>query len=807
MKLSVNWIQDFVNITIPIEELAEKLSKGSTEIKQILKQEDKYKGLLVGEILEIEKHPDAKRLSVTKVNIGSKKLNIICGAHNIKVGQKVPVALVGSIIPNTWKTKNEFELKKTEIRGIESEGMMCSEKELDLGDNHEGIYILPGNSKVGQTLSSALELDDIVMDAEFLTNQGYCMSHLGLAGEISALTNEPVRQQHSEISLPTEDKDAELEVIIEEKKLCPRYSGIVLEGIKVIPSPTWMQRRLMAAGMRPINNIVDVTNYVLLEMGQPMHAFDYDKIARRNEVPTIIIRNSKDGETIGTLDEKQRELPKDILLITDEKKPIAIAGIIGGANTEIDDKTTKIVLESANFDAMALRHGARKLGIHTDAVSRFEKVLDPNLTMIALKRAVELLLEITKEGRVVSKVVDVYPKELMPWHINLSPAKVNRVLGIEIEKETQIKILERLGFKIDDQGENLVITVPTKRRDVKRDVDLIEEIIRIYGYDNIPLDYPLVPQVAPKLNPKLELIAEIRNLMIGLGFNEVLTYSFTGEEMLKACNIELGNHIKLLNPQSPERSYMRMSLIPEIMEATVNNLKTRDKTRLFEAQKIYWKNPNFSQEDKECTYAFEPEQLTMIVSAENHNYYDAKGVTEALLKHFKIKDAEYSNNKGRLVASKTFHPTKSAEIIVGNKVLGVVGEIHPQVLKNLGINQSTIGFELSIPTILSLLPQDIAFKTFSKYQTTSHDISVIVDDSVKAEAMHKAIYDTDEKLVKEVKAIDQYKGEGIPEGKKSIALNVMLQSDDHTLSPEEIEEVRDKIIKTLEKRFGAKIRE
>lgn len=806
MKISLNWLQDFININLAPEKLAAQLSKKSTEIKEILKQEEKYKNIIVGKILEIKDHPDAEKLKIAKIDIGKKKLNIVCGAKNIKVGQHVPIALIGSITPNTWKTKNEFKITKAKIRGVESEGMMCSERELDLGDNHTGIYILENKTTVGNPISKELNLDDVIFEADFLTNQGYAMSHLGLAKEISAITKEPLKPIHSEISLPNAENDNELKVIIENEKLCPRYTGIIMENIEIGPSPEWMQRRLRAAGMRAVNNVVDTTNYVMLELGQPMHAFDYDKISKKDGVAEIIVRISEKGEKIVTLDEKEQELPAGILLISDREKPVAIAGIIGGANTEIDEKTKKIVLESANFDAITLRKGARKLAARTDAVARFEKVLDPNLTMTALKRAVELLLEITK-GKTASKVIDNYPAPLKSWVISLPYEKTNKLLGINIPKEKQLEILNSLGFTTEEQEANLIVTVPTSRRDVKRTVDLIEEIIRIYGYDNIPLAYPLVEQKAVKLNKKVEFIKNLKNLILGKGFFEIQTYSMTGERILKICNIKLEDHIKIINPQAPEREYMRKSLLPEVLEALAKNLKIEKKAGLFEIQKTYWKNYEYDPKDKLDTYAKEDEKFTLLWSEEGLNYYDIKGVAESIFTYLKIDKIEYAKNNENLLTSKVFHPTKSAIIKKGSKIIGILGEINPQVLKNLDIQQIVTAFELDIKTLLSIIPKTKTFQPYPKYQITSQDISILVDKSVKVERIYQIITNSKaSKILKTVTAIDQYTGKGIPENKKSITINITLQAEDHTLAQEEIENARNTIIRDLEKKLKAELR-
>lgn len=804
MKISLNWLKDFINVDIPINELEQKLSKQSTEVTQVLNQTEKYKNIVVGEIVALRKHKNADKLQVATINIGGKKIQVACSAKNIKEGQHVPVCLDGAVVPSTYKTKEEFVVKKMDFRGEMSEGMMCSERELDLGDDHTGIYILDENTEVGATLSEALELDDIILDLDLQSNQGYCMSHVGIAREIAALLNISMNWEPSELNLPQDSTENELKIEIKNEDLCSRYTGIIMEGIKIAPSPLWMQNRLRAAGMRPINNVVDVTNYILLEIGQPMHAFDYDKIAKKNKIPTIIVRESKKGEVIRSLDEKDHELPEGVLLIADVDKPIAVAGIIGGENTEIDDKTTKIVLESANFNAIKLRTGSRKLATRTDAVSRFEKNLDPNLTMIGLKRAVELLLEIT-EGKVVSKVVDVYPKPVKPITLTLPYERTSKVLGMEIEKETQIKNLELLGFEVDDQGEQMAVTVPTVRRDIKRPIDLIEEIIRIYGYDNVPLEYPLVPQKPSPLNPKTRLIRKLQNAMIGLGYYEIQAHSMVGEKLLNDCNMEVGEHIKIINPQAPEKEYMRMSLLPSLIWHTKENQKVNPEIKHFEIQKVFHKNYEYKAEDRLDTYAFEPQQLTAVWGGENLSYYDAKGVVEAILKNLNIENVEYTANDGSIFTSKIFHPTRSAIVKVGNSILGIIGELHPQVIENNDMEGNNLGLELDVIAILDSMPEQTFFKEFSRYQAVSQDLSLLVIEATKFKEITDLIVKTSP-LVQKVSAVDQYRGEGIEKGKKSLTIRLVMQAEDRTLSPEEIEEARTKILSELEKRVKAKLR-
>ncbi len=817
MRISLNWLRDFVNVDIPIEELEQKLSKQSTEVTGVLKQEEKYRNIVVGQIVSIRPHKNADKLHAASIDIGKKKIQVACSAKNIKEGQMVPVCLDGSIVPSTYKTKDEYTVRSMDFRGELSEGMMCSERELDLGDDHSGILILSENLTPGQSLSEALELNDTIIELDFQSNQGYCMSHVGLAREIAALLDVPMNWEPTEVNLPTEETGNELNIEIKDEKLCSRYSGIIMEGIKTEPSPKWMQDRLQAAGMRPINNIVDVTNYIMLELGQPMHAFDYDKIAKKDGIPTIIVRTSEEGEQIRSLDEKDHVLPKNVLVIADVEKPIAVAGIIGGENTEIDNNTTKIVLESANFDAITLRKGSRKLATRTDAVSRFEKNLDPNLTMIGLKRAVELLLEMT-EGRVVSKVVDVYPKPVKPITLALDYARTSKVLGMEVEKETQIKNLRNLGFTVDAQEEQMAVTVPTFRRDIHRPIDLIEEIVRIFGYDNVPLEYPLVPQKPSPLNPKTQLIRKLQRLMIGMGYYEVQAHSMIGEKLLNDCNLEVGEHIKIINPQAPEKEYMRATLLPSMIFHTSENQKVRPDVKHFEIQKVYWKNKTYKQEDRLDQYAFEPQHLTAVWSfspnkgsglskGQTEGYFVAKGVVEAILENLNIKNVEYTANDGGLITAKAFHPTRSAVVKVENKVIGIVGELNPKVIENMELEKNAVAFELNVVTLLELMPEQVLFKQFSRYQVVSQDLSLLIDEKVTFLDIVIAIRENNPQgLVRRVDAVDTYKGEGIPEGKKSITINVQMQSDDRTLEQEEIETARQELLKTLEKRVGAKLR-
>jgi len=576
MYLSLNWLKDFVDIprSITAKELGVRLTMHTVEIESVEKQADKFANIVVGKILEIKKHPNADRLQLVKVDIKDRKLDIVCGAPNIKIGQMIPIALVGAILPNG------MEIKETEVRGVKSCGMLCAEDELGLGEDHSGILILDKKAKIGQNLAQYLGLKDIIfeVDNKSITHRPDLWSHHGIAREISAFLSAKFKEYKLNEKLFKGADDVKISVKVEDFELCPRYMAITIDGVKIEDSPQWMQERLIAVGMRPINNIVDITNYVILELGQPLHAFD------KNLVDKIIVRREKNNEVMETLDGEKRKLDKEVLVIADSQKPIAIDGVMGGTNSEINNETSSLIIESANFNFISIRKTSQKLGLRTESSIRFEKALDPNLCGLAIARTVELVKKLCPKAKIVSDLVDEKKFKLNQGPIKLDLEWLNERIGpsfapagaeamagkkaTEGKAEKTIKILESLGFSVEQNGSELKVTVPTWRatRDISIPEDLVEEIARIYGYDNLTPTMPRVAMEAPEINQEKTLERRIKNILSAdAGLTEIYNYSFVGKEQLEKLGIDFSDYVRLANPIASHQTMLRQNLAPNLI--------------------------------------------------------------------------------------------------------------------------------------------------------------------------------------------------------------------------------------------------
>ncbi|OGY41285.1 MAG: phenylalanine--tRNA ligase subunit beta [Candidatus Buchananbacteria bacterium RBG_13_39_9] len=810
MYISKNWLQDFVKIpnSLSAKELGLKLTMATAEVESIKNQAESLQGVIVGEILEIKKHPNADKLYLAIVDIGKAKLNIVCGAPNVREGQKVPVATIGAVLPNGMK------IEKVKVRGTESSGMLCAEDELGLGKDHTGILILDKNFKVGEPLSRVLGLDDVIYEIEnkTLTHRPDLWSHYGIAREVAAILSEKLKEYKVTLREPFGSAQGrphhditKLDIKIEDYKLCPRYCGVVLEGIKIEDSPKWMQKRLEAVGMRAINNIVDITNYVMMEIGQPLHAFDYDKLAEHR----IVVRNAKKGEKIKTLDDQDRELNESILVIADANKPVAIAGIMGGANTEIDNFTKKIIIESANFDHVSIRQTEAKLGLRSEASIRFEKSLDPNLAEWGIKRAVELILQLCPSAKIVSQITDVKKFQLNQGPLKVSLDFLNKKIGQEIPADKIVKILTNLGFEVKKGKTELVITVPTWRatKDISIPEDIVEEVARIFGYDNLKVDMPLVDMKRPEINKERELERKIKQILAyGFGLNEVYNYSFVSEEQLEKIGLETADHVKILNPQAKELNLLRRSLIPNLLDNAALNCRNYDDFGLFEIGSIYWPEAKGEKiSNKEEKYL--PLQVKLIsgVITEKKNdkpFYIAKNVIAGLFAqlHFdykleKITDVLPFVKKNRAV-----------KILVQGKDIGYISEAADNLYDKLGLKSKVAIFEFNLTKLTDLYSEAIKYKPIPKFPSIDLDISMIIAKKILWEEIYQAVREVDKDLIRKIMFFDVYEGQGIPEGKKSIAFRIEYRSDDKTLTMEEVQVIHQKVLSILESKFSAQIR-
>jgi phenylalanyl-tRNA synthetase beta chain len=799
MKVSLNWLKDYVNITLSAKELAGRLTMSGNEVGRIDVVGGSWEHVFVGQVTALDKHPNADRLKLVTIDLGTERMTVVTGAPNMEVGQKVPFAKVGARLID-GHTGEVAELKPAKIRGVKSEGMACSEKELGISDNHQGIMILPADAPVGVPLSQYL--GDTIYDIKVTPNRADCLSVIGIASEVAALTSQPTHIPDPGYAEEGEPIHNFISVEIADPNLCSRYCASLVTGVKIGPSPQWMQQRLIAGGMRPISNVVDITNYVMLEYGQPLHSFDYSQIRGKK----IIVRRAQNDEILYTLDNMERNLNPDMLVIADQKEPVALAGVMGGANSEVIEHTTAILLESANFNNISIRRTSIKLNLRSEASSRFERGLSPELAPIALRRATQLLLELAG-GKAAKGIADVYPGKKEPKPVLLPKERVGRVLGLELSTERVQKVLESLGFGCKAAGTSgdLMVTIPYWRTDVRMADDLVEEIARIIGYDEIPttLLSSQIPQQVPA--PMLALKEQIRDLLVGCGMQEVITYSLVSQATLDKVDPQhkLGPALRVANPMSLEQEYLRTSLRPGLLATFASNEKhEKDGIKLFEVSRVYLHRANDLPEEREMLVGIlgGPRLERSWLSGEDTiDFFDAKGILETVLNRLKVKASFQPAEDQILLAGKT------AEVVVAGQKVGVVGEVHPKTAALFDIStQPIILFEIDLVKLLSLTAAVYRYRPIPRFPGNTRDIALIVDNSLAASRVQEVIESFP--LVDQVTLFDVYSGEQVPQGKKSLAFSIRYQSAERTLTDEEVNQAHQQIIDRLQRDFGAILR-
>jgi len=797
MLISLNWLKQYLpeGIKLSKEELRKTFTFSVAEIEDIKEIGDKLEKIFIGEIKKIKQHKKSPRLKVATIDIGEKrKRKIVCAASNIFIGAKVPVALPGGTVLNPEQEIGKQEtcrITSIEIAGSRSSGMLCSQKELGLSDNHEGIWILPDDEKVGDDFVKVLRDTVFEIENKNLTNRPDCFSHIGIAREISSLAKTPfVYQESDETLIPTETLP--LVVKVENPNLCKRYTAVVIKGIEVKPSPLWLQIKLLATGIRPVNNIVDITNYVMLDLGQPLHAFDYDKL----KTARIIVRTAKRGEKTITLDNQERELNTNQLLICDPEKPIGIAGVMGSLNSEINDKTCDIVIESANFEMYGIRRTSMELGIRSEASTRFEKGLDPNMTLPALKEAVNLITDIAG-GEIASQVIDHYKDPVTEHTLDFDLADIPRLLGVEITKSEVINILESLQLSVqtpEAAQSKIKVVIPTFRRDLNIKEDLLEDIGRIFGYVKFKPILPTKDLKSAKLNQRREYEKQIKLTLQALGFDEIYTYSFTGEKQYQNTTLDISKCLKLKNPISPELSYMRNSIVPGILEKTSLNLPNFDKIAIYEISKVYLEEKNEENLPKQ------PKHISGAISNTDSNtdlFFTLKGKLESLFKNIDIEETKFEKTE----SIPYLQPTQQAFIKISNNVIGHIGIIHPQVKYNWNIKSNTVIFDLDFDKLFEHRKKVKDYKHISKFPSVKRDLSFWIGFDKEAEKILDEIQKQNYKYVQSIEIIDIYKTEK-KSGRKSITIQIVLQSHTSTLSEKQIKEDLDLMTSTIEKLNG-----
>ena len=789
MKFPISWLNDYVDIKdVSAKDFAHALTMSGSKVEGVENAGDEIKNVVVGKLLEVTKHQNSDHLNICQVDIGDGVVQIVTGAQNIKTGDYVPVAKHNSYLPGG------VHITKGKLRGEPSNGMLCSYEELGLSKEDvpyaadDGILIFPEPIAPGTDIKDVFGLDEDVVEFEITSNRPDCFSVIGLARETAVTFGRPY-----EIKTPVVKGSGgnvnDIAKVTVKSDDCLRYAARVIKNVKIAESPKWLKDRLHLSGIRSINNIVDITNYVLLEYGQPMHAFNLEDL----EDGEIVVRKAEDNEKITTLDGEERQLDSSMLVICDKHKPVCVAGVMGGENSEVRETSDAILFECATFDGPCVRLAAKKLGLRTEASSRYEKGLDVNNVIPALNRACELV-EMLGAGEVVDGTIDVVNCEYKPTKIELRPGKINAFLGTDISRDEMVKILTSLEFKIDGD----TITVPSFRPDVLREADVAEEVARIYGYNNIK-STPLRGETTRVIKPANQVVEEIvHNCLVAHGLYETLTFSFIGPKLIEQINTndeKLKKAVVIKNPLGEDTSIMRTTLIPSVMSTlALNHARRNDSAKIYELANVYIpvEGEKLPDEHKNIT----------IGMYGGCDFYDMKGIVEELLDALKIKDADYVPE----TENTTFHPGRCANLVKDGKKIGVFGEVHPTVSKNFGMDTRVYICELDLNTLISFYSDSVKYKQLPKYPAVSRDIAMLIDDNINVSKIEKIIKKNAGNILEGYTLFDVYKGSQIPEGKKSVAYSVTFRADDRTLTDDEISAVFDKILAGLKEQLGAELR-
>ncbi|MDL1957137.1 MAG: phenylalanine--tRNA ligase subunit beta [Candidatus Desulfofervidus auxilii] len=799
MRIPLNWLKEFVEINCSPEELAEKLTMTGLEVEEILEPYNYLKKVIIGKVESVSPHPQAKKLSLCSVSTGNATYNVVCGAPNVKKGIKAPLAIPGCLLPSGQ------EVKAIKIRGIISEGMLCSQKELGVGEDHSGIWILPDDFPLGINLAKALLLDDTVFEIAITPNRGDCLSILGIAREIAAILRLKLNYPQYEIKETGISIDKEFKVTIENPEHCFRYVARLIRNVKIKPSPLWMQARLLLAGLRPINNIVDITNYVMLEYGQPLHAFDAKKINEKH----IIVRLAKPNEKLITLDGKEQMLKETDLLICDKNGPIALAGIMGGMNSEISSETTDVLLESAYFHPITIRRTAKRLNIITESSYRFEREVDPEGTYLAAQRAAYFMQELA-EGNVAKGTIDVYPSPKYPPVVNIRISKVKEVLGAKISKKEIMEILKALKVNIKDKGEILEVMPPSYRHDLEREIDFIEEIARLYGYEKIPSTMPILSLEARPIPLYQRWREKIKDILCGLGWHEIITYAFIDPKVFDKLRLPndsyLRKTIKLLNPLTSDRAVMRTTLLPGLLEACDINQRQRIyHFRLFELGKVFFDiGKDLPKESYHLGgilsgYHFDPSWHFRLESAD---FYDLKGAVESLIEAIGLKNVRFEP-----ADLPYLHPANATWINSNNEKIGYLGEIHPEVKEAWDLKRTAFIFELDLEKVFQLIEREKQFKPLPKYPSSERDVSLVVPEDFSAQKINDFVLNLKIPEIEDIFLIDVYQGPPLEKEKKSLTFRLIYRAFDHTLTDEEVDKLHNNIVQSIIKQFKINVRQ
>ncbi|MBM3705522.1 MAG: phenylalanine--tRNA ligase subunit beta [Actinobacteria bacterium] len=807
MKVTINWIEEFLEIgdeKLDAEEVSRLLTMSGTEVKKIEDIGSRFNNIVVGQIIDFKKHPDADKLAVCQVDTGNAVLNIVCGARNFSAGDKVAVALEGA------RTVQGLTISKSKLRGIISEGMLCSEYELGLSDESKGIMILSKNCTVGRNFAASLGLDDTVLELEITPNRPDCLNIMGIAREISALKKIPFKPLRYDL-ISELNPDSNFEIDIRDFILCPRYSAKIFADIPKTESPEWLKNKLILCDYRPVDLVVDLTNYVMHEVGQPLHAFDRDLLFSEK----IIIRTAQSREQIRSIDDSLRNLGSGMLVIADEKKPVAIAGIMGGKDTEISHSTRNVLLESANFYGPSIMRTSAALGLRSEASNRFEKKIDPEITVIAIKRFEELLTAVTKR-QFKPGIYDSYKKTRRTRQLTLRPERVASLLGKDIGNKDIMGILSGLGIQCAISHENKTIieaTVPSSRfEDLEREIDLIEEIARIYGFENFDSRAPLALMRKGCYSPGQDALKTLRKLLCGIGFDEVINYSFISQSLSESFFLSreenYKNPVKILNPINEDFAYLRTSPLPLMVKNAINNLNHDiNEISIFEITKIYSNRKDSVLPDETTVLGVLVSGKAEVKSWESlerqNDFYDIKGVLEYLFSHF------YRDSRLEIIQKKLsfFHPVISGEIMINEIAMGIIGKISPIILDSLDITQDIHYLELDLDKFIKNIKYPMEFRAIAQFPSIDIDLALVIDENIKHSEIEAEIRNNGTGLLKTVRLFDIYRGPQVGECKKSMAYSLTFQEQTRTLKDTEVEVVVKRILENLAKKFGARLRD
>ncbi|WP_088006603.1 phenylalanine--tRNA ligase subunit beta [Indiicoccus explosivorum] len=790
MLVSIDWLKDYVNTQNETAgELAEKVTRAGIEVDAVIDRSEDLKKLVVGYVEECGKHPEADKLSLCQVNVGDETLQIICGAPNIAQGQKVVVALPGARLPGGMK------IKKAKLRGEVSNGMICSLQELGIEGKvvpkayADGIYVLPEDAPTGTDALDYLHLNDHVLELGLTPNRADAMSMLGVAYEVAAILSEDVKLPAINYETAAEKAESLLKLRVDAPDDNPLYVAKVVKNVKVAESPVWLQQRLMAAGVRPLNNVVDVTNFVLLEYGQPLHAFDYDDL----KTGEIVVRRAKDGEKITTLDDQERKLEPHHLVITNGEEPVALAGVMGGANSEVSDKTSTVVIESAYFAPASVRQSSKDHGLRSDASSRFEKGIDPNRVEPAAERAAQLLAELAGgdvlEGSLIADSLDRSERT-----VTVSPDFINERLGMKIPFEEMIAILKRLKFETEAANNQLIIQVPTRRQDIRIEEDVVEEIARLYGYDEIPATLPVGESVPGGLTPYQEKRRLTRRFMESAGLLQAVTYALTSDKAARQFALQPTETTKLLMPMSEERSVLRQSLIPHLLEAlTHNTARQNDSVALYEVGSVFLESAGELPDEQEhlaaavtglwVDHSWQGEKKAV-------DFYVLKGIIEGLADKLGLV---LGFEKGELDG---LHPGRTAFVLKDGERIGIIGQVHPAEQKARDLKETYV-LELNLQALLAEEAAPLLYTPVPRFPSISRDIALVLDQATEAAAIEAVIRGAGGRLLKDVRVFDVYEGKNMEPGKKSVAFSLVYFDPEKTLTDEEVTEAHDRVLSAL----------